>query len=290
LAFLRLRLRDIKSANMPRRFSGSSVSVTLSSSRSLMPGWMAQHVAAAAGITGVDVDATSALAIWLASRVSGADSYVPIRSIWIPAHFLRSNQGQRVIDRLTRRQPDVAPQIVAVLPAGSSLRSLSRDLDLMSTATTARPVAIGLPPSALRGGRPHLVYLGGIRRLAEEWDLSIAIDLSRAFDPTWEAEAAIARLGDRLSIIRLRASAPSRTAVGQDRVSCRALHAAIDRSRLLDVAISPIRVLPLPASPRSAILAAELAADYVHERAAIHAEALKEGIDHFEGSRPSRSN
>lgn len=249
---------------------------------------MAQHVAAAAGISGLDVDATSSLAVWLASRVAAADDYVPIRSIWVPVHLLRSSQGQRTIDRLTRRQPEIAIQTVATMPPAVTLRVLARELDHLATSATARPVAIGLPSAALKGGRPHLVFLSSLRRLAEEWDLPIAVDLSRSFDPTWEAEAAIARLGDRLSVLRIRASAPTRTAVGQDRVACRALHAAIDRSRQLEVAICSTRLLPFPAAPRSAILSAQLAADYVYERAAIHAEALKEGIDHFEGTHSSR--
>jgi hypothetical protein len=128
------------------------------------------------------------------------------------------------------------------------------------------------------------VQLGTIRRFAEEWDLSIALDLSGRFDPTWEAEAAVARIGERLTLLRMPMSAPSRAAVGRDRVACRALHAAIDRSPTLDVALSTSRPMPFPVTPRAAANGARRAAQYVEDRAAIHAEALREGISRFEGS------
>ncbi len=96
------------------------------------------------------------------------------------------------------------------------------------------------------------MQLGGIRRFAEEWDLTVAIDLSGQFDPTWEAEAAVARLGERLAILRINASAPSRAAVGRDRVACRALHAAMDRDHFLEVAVAPVKTVPFPITPRVA--------------------------------------
>jgi hypothetical protein len=145
-------------------------------------------------------------------------------------------------------------------------------------------VAIGLTPSALRGGRSHLVQLSSVRRVAEEWDLGVALDLAGRFDPTWEAEAAISRIGRRLRLLRLTASAPSRSAVGRDRVACRALHAAIDRAENLEVAIAPSAPAPLPVTPRAASRAAKRAGDYIGERVLLHAHALREGVSHYEDS------
>lgn len=276
---------------MPRQFSGSSISVSFSASRSLIPGWMAQHIAAASGISGIDVDATSPLSAWLAARNGAASTpYIPVRSIWVPLQGLRNSRTQRLIDRLVPGPQVKQPLVVTVVPAASSLRTLARDLEPARTLSETRPLAIGLSSSSLRGGRPHLVFLGGLRRFAEEWDLTVAVDLAGGFDPTWEAEAAIARLGERLSLLRIRASAPSRAAVGQDRVACRALHAAIDRSRVIDFAICPARALFMPMTPHTPTEGARLAANYVAERATIHAEALREGIDHFEGTRSSRGS
>jgi hypothetical protein len=127
-----------------------------------------------------------------------------------------------------------------------------------------------------------------MRRIAEEWDFGIALDLSGRFDPTWEAEAAIARLGNRLKLLRLSAAAPSRSAVGRDRVACRALHAAIERAAALEVAITSPRAVPFPMTPRAAANAAHRAATYVADRAAYHAEILREGIDRFEDTRSPR--
>jgi hypothetical protein len=288
---LRQVQRNPESSGMPRQFSGSSITVSFSASRSLIPGWMAQHIAAASGITGIDVDAASPLGAWLAARNgSRTASYVPIRSIWIPLHGLRSSRTQRLMNDLVSQHQAGPPRIVTVVPASSSLRTLARDLQPAQALSESWPLAIGLPPSSLRGGRPHLVFLGGLRRFAEEWDFSIAVDLSRNFDPTWEAEAAIARLGERLSVLRVRSSAPSRGAVGQDRVACRAIHAAIDRGRVVDFAVCPGRMSLLPITPQATVTAARQAADYIAERAAVHAEALRDGIDHFEGSRSSRGS
>ena len=41
-----------------------------------------------------------------------------------------------------------------------------------------------------------------LRYVAEEWEVHIALDLTGAIDPRWEAEAAILRLGERLRLVR----------------------------------------------------------------------------------------
>jgi hypothetical protein len=274
---------------MSRQVPSSSIAVTFSSRRALLPGWMVQQLATHAGVDGLDVDATSALGRWLAARVRVPDvAYVPVRTMWLAAGELRSSRSRRLIEAMRQNQPDAPPRVVATLPTGATLHELTRHLDLADWLTHSSHVVLGIPPTALRGGRPHLVQLGGIRRLAEEWDLSVAVDLSGQFDPTWEAEAAIARLGERLCLLRISASAPSRAAVGRDRVACRALHAAMDGDHVLEVAIAPARSIPFPITPRVASYGASRAVDYIAERAALHARALREGISRYEGSPSSR--
>jgi hypothetical protein len=251
----------------------------------MLPGWMVRRVAAQAGIGSLDVDASSALAGWLAARMGGADdSYVPVSSLWLPASELRSQRSRSLVETITDLQPDAAPSVVVTLPAGATLHELTRYVELAGWLTQTWNVVLGLPSSALKGGRPHLVQLGGIRRFAEEWDLAVAVDLAGQFDPTWEAEAAVARLGERLRLLRISASAPSRAAVGRDRVACRALHAAIDGNYVLDVAVAPTRLVPFPITPRVASYGAGRAVDYIAERAALQARALREGIGRYEGS------
>lgn len=265
--------------------------VSLSTNRWLLPGWIAQHVAATAGIGGIDIDATSAIGAWLAGRTgSPGPAYVPALSLWVPITAMQSPRTRRLITAVQNEQSGRPPLLIAALPASATPRTLARDVEAVRVACEGGPLALGLPSAALRGGRPHLVQLGGLRRFAEEWDVSVAIDLSGKFDPTWEAEAAVARLGDRLGLLRIRASASSRSAIGQDRVACRALHAAIDRGHGVQIAVCPTQSVPFLTTPRAAAQGARRAADYIADRAAHHAEALREGIDHFEGSPSSRGN
>jgi len=250
---------------------------------------MVHQVAALAAVDGLDIDATTALGRWLAPRlVASHAANERIRTLWVPASELQSPANRRLIETIAKWQSDACLSVVATLPVGATLNELTTHLALSGGGQKSLPVVLGLPSTALKGGRPHLVQLGGIRRFAEEWDLSVAIDLSGQFDPTWEAEAAVSRLGERLTILRINASAPSRAAVGRDRVACRALHAAMDRDHFLEVAVAPVKSVPFPITPRVASYGARRAADYIAERAALHAHALREGISRYEGSPSSR--
>jgi len=270
---------------MTRLIPSSSLAVSFSTRRAVLPARIVHRVAQSAGVDGLDVDATTALGRWLAARLAASDAVnLPIRNLWVPAGELQSSANRRFMEIFTDRQSDAPLFVVATLASGATLHELTAYLALAGAADRSFPVVLGLPSSALKGGRPHLVQLGGIRRFAEEWDLSVAVDLSGPFDPTWEAEAAVARLGDRLTILRINASAPSRAAIGRDRVACRALHAAMDRDHTLEVAIAPIKSVPFPITPRVASYGARRAMDYIAERAAFHARALREGVSRYEGS------
>jgi hypothetical protein len=286
---LRSPTHDPKSAIMNRPIRSSSLAVTLSTKRALLPARMLHQAATLAQVGGLDVDATTALGRWLAARLAASGvANVPIRTLWLPASELQSSASRRLIEIFADRQPDACPSVVAILPPGATLHALTTQLALSAGVVKSLPVVLGLPSTALKGGRPHLVQLGGIRRFAEEWDLSVAIDLSGQFDPTWEAEAAVSRLGERLTMLRINASAPSRAAVGRDRVACRALHAAMDQDHFLEVAVAAVKSVPFPITPRVASYGARRAADYIAERAALHARVLREGISHYEGSPSSR--
>ena len=276
---------------MSRPLPSSLIAVSFSTRKTMMPVTMVEQSAAAAGVDGLDIDATSSVSAWLAGRLGNLDANsIPVRSVWIPAEEIDFPRSQRILQALIDRQLVPSPLVVAMLPNVTTPRDLARAFDPRCLVSQRWPVALGLPSAALRGGRPHLVQLGVIRRFAEEWDFSVAVDLSGNFDPTWEAEAAIARLGDRLGILRITAAAPSRGAVGRDRVACRALHAAIDRDRKLEIAVTPVKSVPFPITPRVASLGVRRAMDYITERAAVHAQALREGIGRFEGSPTSHGN
>jgi len=277
--------QDPKSATMTRQITSSMVTVTFSTKRAILPARMVHRVGTLAGADGLDVDATTAPGRWLAARLAASDAAdMAVRTLWVPAGEYRSAASRRLIENIADRQPDTRLSVVVALPAATTFHELTTHLALSGSPFHSIPLVLGLPSAALKGGRPHLVQLGGIRRFAEEWDLSVAVDLSGQFDPTWEAEAAILRLGERLTILRINASAPSRAAVGRDRVACRALHAAMDRDHVLEVAVAPEKSVPFPITPRVASYGARRAADYIAERAAFHARALRDGISRYEGS------
>src|SRR3712207_9486683 len=78
-----------------------------------------------------------------------------------------------------------------------------------------------------------------LRRLAEEWDFAIALDLIGPVDPRWEAEAPVSRLGSRLTLIRLVAQAAIGSAFGRHRPGARALAAAVGGGPATNVVIVP---------------------------------------------------
>lgn len=276
---------------MPRRLSGSGISVSFSTRGALMPAWMVQHVAAMAGVNGIDIDASSGIGARLAT-IHGAlaDPYVPVRTVWLPSDGLRSQRNKRLVETVMRQQPESPLRVIVTISFSLGTRELARAVDSLQALPENALPAIGLSALCLKGGRPHLVQLSNVRRYAEEWEFGVAVDLCGRFDPTWEAEAAIARLGERLSILRMSTAAPSRSAVGRDRVACRALHAAMDRGSPLEVAVSSVKPVPFPVTPRAAAHGAQRSVEYVAERAAFHARAMREGIDRFEGSASSRGN
>ena len=279
----------MKATAMSRRFAGSHLSVSYSTRGAFVPVWMAQHVASLAGMDGIDVDATSAVSAWMASRGgSRLAADIPIRSVWTSVDGVKGARLRRIIDSSQQSSQEDAPCLIVHLPASIAVRELARIHSFLRENSPTPNFAIGLPPPSLKGGRPHLVLLGAIRRFAEEWELDVAIDLAGRFDPTWEAEAAVARLGDRLRVIRLTGSASARSAVGRDRVACRALHAALDRERPLEIAVASAGPVPFPITPRAAAASAARAQEYISERAAIHAQALREGISRYEGTPSSR--
>ena len=196
--------------------------------------------------------------------------------------------SRRLIESIADRQSNARLCVVATLPAGTTLHELTGHLALAAGTYQSLPIVLGLPSTALKGGRPHLVQLGGIRRFAEEWDLTVAVDLSGQFDPTWEAEAAVARLGERLGHTpdQCFGAVTGRSWARSGRLSCAArgdgpgsLSGGCGRA-------GENRSVSDHAASR--FVRRRRAMDYIAERAALHARALREGISRYEGSPSSR--
>ncbi|HET9662151.1 MAG TPA: hypothetical protein VFP05_17630 [Thermomicrobiales bacterium] len=159
-------------------------------------------------LCGVDLDSygsfRSKLQRWDAVSPQDAER---IRSIWVPADSpllhpdslesvgpLALGNGLRptiVIDRPERRSRDDLPNQVA-----SAIR-------LRQTAGEQCRVAIGVRPYHPNGVRAHLSSIAGLRMQASEWDVDIALDLSRDVDWLWEAEASIYRMIPSLQLVRI---------------------------------------------------------------------------------------
>lgn len=159
-------------------------------------------------LSGVDLDNYEALHSklqrWSAVPLGETEH---IRSIWVPADSpalaaepLDSigpvSLGHRpfptiVIDRPNRRTRDDLPNQVA-----SAIR-------LRQTAGDRCRVAIAIRPFHPNGARAHLSSITGLRLQASEWDIDIALDLSRDVDWLWEAEASVYRLIPSLRLVRI---------------------------------------------------------------------------------------
>jgi hypothetical protein len=101
------------------------------------------------------------------------------------------------------------------------------------------PVVVAIPARRLVGGRSHLVQLTALRRLAEEWDFELALDLRGRIDPRWEAEAAVDRLGLRLSLIRLSTDVSGGPVTGPYRILRRVVTAALSQEQRIVFALTP---------------------------------------------------
>lgn len=159
-------------------------------------------------LSGIDLDGYGAFRTKLQQwgSVSEEDAQ-RIRSVWVPADSqalqyepleaigpLKLGNGLRptiVIDRPERRTRDDVPNQVA-----SAIR-------LRQIVGEQCRVAIAVRPYHPNGVRAHLSSIAGLRMQASEWDVDIALDLSRDVDWLWEAEASIYRMISSLQIVRI---------------------------------------------------------------------------------------
>jgi len=159
-------------------------------------------------LSGVDLDAygsfRSKLQRWNAVSLEEAER---IRSIWIPADSpllmaepltsigpVAIGNGLRptvVIDQPDRRSRDDLPNQVA-----SAIR-------LRQVLGEECRVAIAVRPYHPNGVRAHLSAIAGLRMQASEWDIDLALDLSKEVDWLWEAEASIYRMISSLQLVRI---------------------------------------------------------------------------------------
>lgn len=173
-------------------------------------------------------------------------SRTDVASVWLPA---RSRFGGPLSERdrkiLIDSAVDAAAPLVVRLPRNeigrvtlTTVTNLTEPIQQLVPPTTR--VTVAVPTAWLVGGRPHLVQLTALRRICEEWDIDIALDLTGPIDPQWEAEAAVLRIGSRLRIVRIAAlPVTANTTDSQARLTARALIPALESGSLASVSLSP---------------------------------------------------
>jgi hypothetical protein len=201
---------------------------------------------AAASVAGgaVEIDLAARFLPRDVERFDRVDALSPVAAVWLPRPPLDSLEERGAWIRLANHCAGAwgARLLVVEMPKGDIGRHAATLLPALGhhvPGAIAAPVriAVGLRATHLEGGRPHLVQLRALRRFAEEWDLSIALDLAGALDQRWEAEAAMARLADHTALVRVSSDALEPSPIGKARVAMRALFAGIDLQPGLAVAV-----------------------------------------------------
>lgn len=164
-----------------------------------------------AGFFAIDLDLTRTLLPprWGDDEVGSGWGTLRLRSCWLPAMLGGPFARQRAATllRFLRRGRDQAGLRTIVLPRSASGRGVPmaatvRELASGNAGTSLR-LAVGVDAAMLAASRSQMSALQSIRRMAEEWDLDIALDLTVPTSSAWEAEAAVLRLLPRLRIVRL---------------------------------------------------------------------------------------
>jgi len=209
----------------------------------------------------IDVDLRSS---WMAPSWSAmapllSREMIRVRSVWIAGMLtgpLVNQRTDRLMDFLRgcRREHGLRTIVIpraAHIRRGSSLGPHIRKFAAEGTGAVPR-VAVGI-----RGAdRGHLDQLRAIRRLAEEWDLDVALDLTGSVPRDWEAEAAIMRLLPRLALVRITPVAddgPYRTPIVGRSIAARSVAILADQGYTGPISVAapahPLRSLVAAARP-----------------------------------------
>ena len=167
-----------------------------------------------------------------------------VASYWVAPH-----QIDRLLPRLEHHINDRGGSIPRVLIDSASATQPLDEKDQLTAAIRLRMqfdeairVALVVRPYRTANTRSHLNAISALGLHASEWDIDLALDLSKQIDWLWEAEAAVHRLMPSLRSIRL--SFPTQTFDGRFRTSLtqRAVNAAAEMGFVGTISL----VIPLP--------------------------------------------
>ena len=206
------------------------------------------RVADRTGIRNVDLDLSDSAVLGRTNdmRAAVAGFHGVIRTVWLPRSPLPtiwtgSNVHHEALEVVRQSGARVLLRMPVASPAGvNRIAITSLTEPVRGHLYGCSRITVVLDRRWTAGGRMPLVQMTALRRLAEEWDFEIGVDLTGRLDPTWETEAAILRLGQRLVYLRI-ASLPTAGQVSnaRDRISARALAAACESGSLRTVSLAP---------------------------------------------------
>lgn len=227
--------------------------ITLSTRASrVLPLAMFPAIAEAAGVDGLDLDLTGRVGLARPApiRERAEQAGVPVRSIWLPPTTgvpISAKHQRRIVEATVWLVEGTGSRTVILDRSGRPVERRGRSgpplPSLLQELRAALPgearFAIVVRPWDLHGSRSHLAELAALRRMAEEWDHDLALDLFGPIDPRWEAEAAVMRLLPRLTTIRfgpLESRPPGR---GRAKMTARVLSLAVDAGFAGTIATTP---------------------------------------------------
>ena len=200
-----------KSAQVPRRRPTLAHVVASSHFGRLGAGF---HAAEMGGLFSVDLDLRSAWFApdWQRIATDADERLLRIRNVWIPGSYrgpLSMYRLNRLLGMLhqSRNQPGLRNLVVPInarnpwddTPLGETVEAIINSGPPNSVRMMLGVTAASYGPDApLQRER-----MQGLRRIAEEWDLDIALDITNNVPDHWEAEAIVAALGKRLAHVRL---------------------------------------------------------------------------------------
>ncbi len=189
---------------------------------------------------------------------------ITVDSLWLPTapgRVLESLRQRRLVESATTF---TTPRLVVPWPVATG-RGASRHATAGLIAALSRQVTTGRITLAVRPDHRHpirdqLLAMTALRRLAEEWDYDLALDLSGTRNGPWEAEAALHRMMPRLTTIRLgRVTGNGWGRSTDPRMASRVLSAARDVAFAGTIVIEPAG-WPLSLGPDKTHAAAAMAA------------------------------
>jgi len=161
------------------------------------------------GYLALDLDLRNALVAPspTAFRSLADDQVLRIRSVWLPpavgGPFL-----ERRLDRLTafirHAQQELGLRHVVIAGANRTTAGGTSMLQLVQAVFAGEQGSVRLALGVRADRSLHPLHGTALaRRTAEEWDMDLALDVAGPVPPGWEAEAAVARLLPRLTVVRL---------------------------------------------------------------------------------------